>query len=84
MQRFPITFVVKSDESVERIRERIGAQAMKQYGVQKIVRRYMESIEEIINVPDLLAKFTEVRNAGRLGGVIAEIALQSRVEFNYD
>ena len=84
VQRFPITFVVKSDESVERIRERIGAQAMKQYGVQKIVRRYMESIEEIINVPDLLAKFTEVRNAGRLGGVIAEIALQSRVEFNYD
>jgi hypothetical protein len=84
VQRFPITFVVKSNDSIEVIRRKIEAQAMKQYGVQRIVRRYMESIEEIINVPELLAKFTEVRQAGRLRGVITEITMQGRVEFNYD
>jgi hypothetical protein len=84
VQRFPITFVVKSNQSVEQIRGKIETQAMKQYGVQRIVRRYMESIEEIINVPDLMVKFADVRKAGRLGDVIGEITLQSKVEFNYD
>lgn len=84
VQRFPITFVVKSNEPIEAIRDKIKMQAMRQYGVEKIVRRYMEAIEEIINVPDLLAKFAEVGKAGKLSDVISEIVLQSRVEFNYD
>ncbi len=84
MQRFPIAFVVKSNETVEAVREKIKQQAMKLYGVEKVVQRYMDCIEEIINIPLLLARFGELLSAGKLAGVISEITAQSKVEFNYE
>jgi hypothetical protein len=83
IQRFPLTFVVKSTEAVETIRERIAAQAKRIYPVAKIVERYMACIEEIINIPLLMERFDDVVRQNALGPVIAEIVLQSRVEFNY-
>jgi hypothetical protein len=44
----------------------------------------MECIEEIINIPILLERFRAVLDDGKLGAVIDEIVLQSRVEFNYE
>jgi hypothetical protein len=84
VQRFPIAFVVKSSESAEAVKQKIKQQAMKLYGVEMIVRRYMDCIEEIINIPVLLTRFAEVLQAGKLAGVISEITAQSRVEFNYE
>ena len=83
IQRFPLTFVVKSTETVETIRERIEAQAKRIYPIAKIVERYMGCIEEIINIPILLERFDEVMTRSALTPVIAEIILQSKVEFNY-
>ena len=83
IHRFPLTFVVKSADSVETIRQRIKTQAKRIYPVAKIVKRYMGCIEEIINIPELLKRFDEVMNRDALAPVIAEIVLQSKVEFNY-
>ncbi|MBF2755550.1 MAG: restriction endonuclease [Gammaproteobacteria bacterium AqS3] len=83
VQRFPVTFVIKSSESIDVITNKISAQAKKSYGVAKIVRRYMECIEEIINVQILLNHFNKVVENNRLQNVIEEIVLQSKVEFNY-
>lgn len=83
IQRYPITFVVKSNESPENVAKEIQRQAFKLYRVEKIVQKYMACIEEIINIPILLKKFDEAVKAGRLGGVISEISIQSKVEFNY-
>jgi hypothetical protein len=60
IQRFPLTFVVKSTETVETIRQRIKAQAKRIYPVAKIVERYMACIEEIINIPLLMERFDDV------------------------
>lgn len=83
VQRFPITFVVKSTETVEQIRAAIRAQAVAKYKIEAIVESYMKAVEEIINVPDLIAAFREVVNSGALQKVMNEIVIQSKVEFNY-
>jgi hypothetical protein len=83
IQRYPITFVVKSNKSPEEVTKEIQRQALKLYRVRKIVERYINCIEEVINIPMLLKKFDEVIKAGRLTDVISEITIQSKVEFNY-
>jgi hypothetical protein len=43
----------------------------------------MLSIEEIINIPDLLTAFADVVESDQLRDVMDEIIVQSKVEFNY-
>jgi len=84
VQRFPITFVVKSDQSVEQIRAVIQTQAIAKYKIESIVDSYMQAIEEIINIENLVDAFTQVVKLGKLSEVMAEIVIQSKVEFNYN
>lgn len=83
VQRFPITFVVKSIESAENIRAAIRAQAKRRYAIDAVVASYMEAVEEIINVPQLMVAFSTVVESGHLQEVMDEIVTQSKVEFNY-
>lgn len=84
LQKFPLTFVIKTSDSAEELTAAIRQQAEAAYGVDAVVERYMGCIEEIINVPELLKRFESVRKAGNLGEVMEEIVRQSMVEFNYD
>lgn len=84
VQRFPITFVVKSDETSDQIRAAIRAQAVAKYKIETVVDSYMTAIEEIINVKDLVAAFDAVVKSGQLQTVMDEIVIQSKVEFNYN
>lgn len=84
VQRFPITFVVKSDQSPKKIRSIIREQAVMRYKVEAVVEAYMAAVEEIINVQDLVATFDDLVKKGHLQSVMDEIILQSKVEFNYD
>jgi len=83
VQRFPITFVVKSDETADAVRAAIRAQAVAKYKIESVVESYMDAIEEIINIRDLLAAFQTVVQSGQLQDVMEEIVIQSKVEFNY-
>lgn len=84
IQRYPITFVVKSTKSEEIIREEIEAQAVQRYPVKAIVKRYMDCIEEVINIPALTARLTEALEAGNIQLVIDELVRQAEVEFNVE
>ncbi len=84
VQRYPITFVVKTNESSDEIIEKIARQAEAKYQIKAIVKKYIESVEEIINIPRLMEIFEQVLKAGKGGDVIEEIVLQSRVEFNVE
>ncbi|CCD29232.1 conserved hypothetical protein [Candidatus Glomeribacter gigasporarum BEG34] len=84
VQRFPITFVVKSNESKNQIRNAIRAQAVAKYKIEAVVNSYMEAVEEIINIEDLVAAFDIVLKANQLQKVMDEIVIQSKVEFNYN
>lgn len=84
VQRFRITFVVKSTETDEQIRSAIQEQAVAKYKIERVVEAYMTAIEEIINVPDLVGMFSELVKSGKVHDVMDEIIVQSRLEFNYD
>lgn len=84
VQRYPITFVVKSEDSAEVIRSKIETQARARYPIEAVVKRYMECIEEVINISDIMDRYNSVLNSDKGDNVIREIVLQSRVEFNVE
>lgn len=84
VQRYPITFVVKTEESTEIILKKIKEQATSKYSIKAIVKKYIDSIEEVINIPELMQRFDAVLQRGKGSAVIEEIVLQSRVEFNVE
>jgi hypothetical protein len=84
IEKYPITFVIKSSEKVGSLKSKIKKQAEKQYSIRAIVERYMRCIEEIINVPVLIDRFEAAISQGHLDSILAEIIRQSKVEFNYE
>jgi NADH:ubiquinone oxidoreductase subunit E len=84
VQRYPITFVVKTNESSKEIINKITLQAEEKYRIKAIVTKYIESVEEIINIPMLMKIFEQVLKSGKGLNVIEEIIVQSRVEFNVE
>lgn len=84
IEKFPVTFVIKSTESLEMLRTRLEDGANKQYGIKAIVQDYMAAIEEIINIPRLAGLLKGLLEQGRVSEVLNEIIKQSKVEFNYE
>ena len=84
IEKYPITFVVKSTEDVEELRKKLYQDAIKTYIVEDIVKKYLSCIEDIINITLLLSYFQVVEANGMLPNVLNEILLQSKVEFNYE
>lgn len=84
IERYPISFVIKSEETIDDLGRRLRAGAQKRYAVTAIVEKYMKCIEEIINLPVLRERFKEAIAQGHLRETLDEIISQSRLEFNYD
>lgn len=83
LERFPVSFVIKSEESVSELKIRLEEGARSLYGVERIVKSYLACIEEIINVPRLRDCFRVAVKKQYLPAVLDEIVKQSIVEFNY-
>ena len=84
IERYPITFVIKSQESEDILIDKIKTCALNSYSILAIVERYMNCIEEIFNIPKLLSIFDDIIERGYLDNVLNEIILQSKIEFNFD
>lgn len=84
IERYPITFVVKSEIEEFELKKSISESAKKTYVVDVIVKRYMDCIEELINIPKLRSVFETIVKQGNVSSVLEEIILQSKVEFNYE
>ncbi|AFY48951.1 hypothetical protein Nos7524_3148 [Nostoc sp. PCC 7524] len=84
VQRYPITFVVKTEDTVQNILKKVEEQAKERYKIKAIVNRYLSSVEEVINIPELMRRFDAVLVLNKGAAVIEEIVIQSRVEFNVE
>lgn len=82
IQKYPITFVIKSEETIDALRKKIEENAKKSYSVSEIVKKYMDCIEEVINIPLLKERFQQANKLGYLKKILDEIITQSKVEFN--
>jgi hypothetical protein len=83
IEKYPITFVIKSTESIENLHQKLKENAIKSYLVEAIVEKYMSCIEELINISVLTERFREAQEQGYLNSILSEIITQSKVEFNY-
>lgn len=83
IEKYPITFVIKAVDSIDEIKQKLESDALKTYPVKAIVNKYLNCIEEIINIPTLTTYLQTVEQNGLLLKVLDEIILQSKVEFNY-
>lgn len=84
IEKFPVSFVIKSEESEDDLRRKLETDAIKTYVVRKVVDNYMSCIEEIINIPKLKDCLDGLEANGLVSDVLKEIILQSKVEFNYE
>ena len=84
IEKFPISFVIKTLMDVGEIRSRLEAGALEQYGVRDVVNKYMKAIDEVITIPRLLEIFDTLVSKGRVSEVLDEIIRWSKVEFNID
>lgn len=82
IERYPVAFVVKSDEAVDILLQKMRENAEERYPIKSIVKKYMDCIEEVINIPKLLEYLDLSIKKGNLSKIIKEIILQSKVEFN--
>ena len=64
--------------------QKVEEQAAARYKIKAIIRRYVECVEEVINIPELMRRFDAVLESNRGAEVIEEIVLQSRIEFNVE
>jgi hypothetical protein len=84
IQKYPITFIIKSIDEKEKLLTKINENANKTYSIQAIVDKYMECIEEVINIPTLCERFNQAVKQGYLRNILDEIIIQSKVEFNFE
>lgn len=84
IERYPISFVIKTTLEIDEIRSRLEAGAKEQYGVREIVQRYMTAIEDIFNIPKLIGIFNVLADQDRASEVLDEIIRWSKVEFNIE
>jgi hypothetical protein len=82
VQHFPMTFVVKSTQSKAQILEQVAQHAKKFYKIEAVVQQYLEAIEDILTVGDLLEVFSLLVSGGFVSQIMEEIVLQSHREFN--
>lgn len=83
LEHYPMRFVIKTNEEKEDVLVKLRNGAKLQFGVDKIVQKYMDAIEEIVNIPTLLNYFNEANRIGYTNKILDEILVQSKVEFNY-
>ena len=83
IQKFPVTFVIKSDVDTKDLLKKIRENASKAYSIKAIVDKYMDCIEEVINIPILNNLFKKTVKLGYLNNILDEVVTQSKVEFNY-
>ncbi len=83
IERYPITFVIKTDEDRDSLLAKIKADAISTYRIETVVKQYLLCIEDIINLPMLRDDLNYISQHGGLDQVLSEIILQSKVEFNY-
>jgi len=83
IEHYPISFVIKSEDTVDTLRKKLKSGAEKQYSIKAIVQKYMDCIEEIINLSILRHYFQETITNGYLREILDEVIQQSKIEFNY-
>jgi len=81
INRFPITFVIKINEPAKTLLNKIRKKASKEYD-PKTLNKYMECIEEIIPIPELVKRLQAVVKQGKIKNILNDFEVYFKVEFD--
>lgn len=84
IEKYPITFIIKTKKSEKELKKEIYNNALLAYSIPSIIKKYMSCIEEVFNIPKLQKVYNIIERNNLQLKVVKEILLQSKVEFNYD
>ncbi|MFK7797445.1 MAG: restriction endonuclease [Aureispira sp.] len=84
IERYPITFVIKSELPEDQLKRMLQEGAEAQFSINVIVKKYIDAIEELINLPKIKSIFKTLVENGKSNAILEEIIQQSRVEFNIE
>ena len=84
LNKFPITFVVKSNETSQQIFEEISEASRVNMPNEEIRSKYLDCFEEIISIPLLEGHLQNVIVNGKFPDMIQELVVQCKVEFNIE
>ena len=82
INRYPITFVIKSSRSPKELRLQILTNARRDFQNRGILNKYMDAIEEIISIPTLLERLDEVIQNRMVTNLLEDLILYYKIEFN--
>lgn len=81
INRFPITFVIKSIKKPNELQSLIMEKAKNEYD-QKTLIKYQEAIEEIISIPTLIDRLETVIQKQKTKELLDNLILYYKLEFN--
>lgn len=81
INRYPITFVIKSKKSPSQLRREIQKKAKPKYKPE-ILLKYMQSIEEIIQIPILQKRLMVALQQGKSKTLLKDLETYFKVEFD--
>lgn len=81
INRFPITFVIKSTKEPKELRKLILEKAENEYD-QETLKKYSEAIEEIISLSTLIEKLEKIIEKEKSKELLDNLILYYKVEFN--
>lgn len=81
INRFPITFVVKSTEKPKSLLTKIKKQATPNYSKEDL-KKYMNSIEDIISIPNLLGYLDYILKPNKIVQLLSDFETYLKVEFD--
>ena len=84
IERYPITFVIKSQEEVSKITQLLEKQARDLFPVEVVVQKYMSCIEEVVNLSKLVEWLDTVIAKGSVAQLVDTLVKYSQLEFNYE
>ncbi|NCU19057.1 restriction endonuclease [Pallidibacillus pasinlerensis] len=84
LNKFPITFVIKTKLDEEEIRSRILQDAERQFKDKEVLKRYLDCFEEIINIEKLYNYLNYVIENGHMKELLEELVIQCKVEYNIE
>lgn len=81
INRFPITFVVKTESTSKEVMAIITRDAKNELS-PTVADRYLDCFEEVITIPKLQECLQQVIKNGLLGDLLDELVIQCQVEYN--
>ena len=80
INRYPITFVIKTEDTKKMIIKKISEDARKKYP-ENVIIKYLKSIEDVITISDLLSMLESI-NDDKLPSLLSDFRIHLEMEFN--